>query len=112
MTILDTAARLVDGDREASYGHPAHDYDATGRITAAILDRWLRSKHPGLMRGRFPDVPADIGCLLMVGVKLSREAGHHKLDNLVDGAGYFRCAEKVREAPMRTGYTAMRKRMA
>lgn len=98
-TILEEAARLVDGDRQAAYGHPLDDYDATGRITAAILDRWLRTEHPGLLRegARFPDVPAEIGCLLMVGVKVSREAGHHKRDNLVDGAGYFRCGEKVHE---------------
>lgn len=113
-TVLQEASRLVDGDRQAAYGHPLDDYTATGRIMGAVLDRWLQSMHPGLLRGPFPDVPAEIGCLVMVGVKLSREAGHHKRDNIVDGPGYFRCVEKVHDERARrgpTGYAGMRARM-
>ena len=41
------------------------------------------------------DVPftPDFGCLMMVAVKLSREAGKPKRDNRVDGAGYLECAD-------------------
>jgi len=44
-----------------------------------------------------PHVPEDVP-LYMVGVKLAREVHRHKRDSLVDGAGYLRTLEKVREA--------------
>jgi len=45
------------------------------------------------------DVPftPDFACLMMVAVKLSREAGKPKRDNRVDGCGYFECADMCLE---------------
>ena len=97
MSILEEAQGLVYGDRQGSYGHPADDYDATGRIWAAILDRWLRQQ-PGFRdMPRLPDIPPRIATLMMVGVKASREAHQHKRDNAVDGAGYWDCVERCAE---------------
>ena len=88
-TVLQEAQRLVHGDRGAAYGHPIVDYKATGRMWGSILERWL---------GRdVPDVDPRICCLMMVAVKLSREAGRHKRDNLTDAAGYAECAHMIAE---------------
>jgi hypothetical protein len=88
-TILQEAQRLVHGARGADYGHPIVDYRATGRMWGAILER-----HLGAI---VPDIDPGICCLMMVAVKLSREAGKHKRDNNTDGAGYFECAQMIRE---------------
>lgn len=86
-TILQEAQRLVHGDRGADYGHPALDYGATGRMWGAILERHLGHD--------VPDIDPRICCLMMAAVKLSREAGKHKRDNLTDTAGYSECAQMI-----------------
>lgn len=96
-TVLQEAQRLVHGDRGASYGHPIDDYTATGRIWAATLDRWLR-KQPGFEdTPPFPDIDPRIAALMMVGVKLSREAHKPKRDNRTDMAGYAECVDMIAE---------------
>lgn len=88
-TILEEAQRLVHGDRGADYGHPIVDYKATGRMWGALLER-----HLGI---EIPDVDPRICTLMMAAVKLSREAGKHKRDNLTDCAGYSECAQMIAE---------------
>ena len=82
-TCLQVATGLVDGAREAAYGHPADDFaKVTGAAKALGID------------------PANNGplhhALYMVLVKISRlvETPGHR-DSIVDGAGYFRTYEKV-----------------
>lgn len=82
-TILEEAQRLVHGNRGADYGHPIHDYERTGRIWGAILG--------------IPDIDPRLCCLMMAGVKISREVNKHKRDNLTDLAGYAECASMVAE---------------
>jgi len=102
-TIADEASRLVYGDRQASYGHPASDFMATGRIAAAIIGRWLESEGWSLRHPNFdtdgpvfmPDIPPEIVALLMTAVKLSRQSGNPKRDNLVDLIGYTLCAQRI-----------------
>jgi hypothetical protein len=87
-TILQEAQRIVHGDRGEAYGHPYDDYLATVTMwRAMILHRY------GV------DVPLtpEFGCLMMVALKVSRECNKHKRDNLVDGCGYFECADMVLE---------------
>lgn len=74
-TITEEAQRLVLGDRQDDYGHPAEDFARTGRIWAAIL---------GL-----DEVTPQQVALCMVGVKMSREVNRPKRDNRVDGIGYW-----------------------
>jgi hypothetical protein len=84
MNILEEANGLVHGDRNKDYKHPHVDYSCTAAMWRSLIQRRY-----GL------DVPLtpDFCCLLMIAVKLSREAGKHKRDNLVDAAGYAECAE-------------------
>lgn len=80
-TTLQEAQRLVHGDRQGAYGHPADDFSRTGRIWGAIL---------GL-----PDIPPEAVALCMAGVKISREVNRPGRDNRVDLAGYAETAEMV-----------------
>jgi hypothetical protein len=94
-TVLQEAQRLVHGDRGAAYGHPIEDYEATGRIWGATLDRWLRQQ-PGFEDiPQVPDIDPRIAALMMVGVKVSREAHRGKRDNRTDMAGYAECVDMI-----------------
>ncbi len=85
LSILEEAEKLINGDRQQSYGHPYDDYQVTAAMWRAMMIRRY-----GI------DVPLtpDFACLMMAAMKISREAGQHKRDNLVDMAGYAGCVEK------------------
>ncbi len=80
--IADEAKRLVYGDRNADYGHPADDFARTALIWSAIIGQPVTAKQVALC---------------MVGVKLSREVNRPKRDNRVDGIGYFLTAQMVED---------------
>ena len=80
--IADYAVRLVSGDRQNDYGHPLDDFTRAGKIWEAILG---------------VKVSAEQVALCMVGVKISRQANAAKLDNIVDGIGYFLTLAMVQE---------------
>jgi hypothetical protein len=94
------AHRLVFGARNHAYGHPADDFQVQAEILRALVKR--RYGH---------DIPfsADfVGLVMAVAVKGGREAGGHKYDNCVDGAGYFTTIQRVLErqqAAVRSGAT-------
>lgn len=87
MNALEEANKLVHGDRNAAYGHPIDDFTCTAGMWTAYLRRRYGGHLPALK-------PEDVG-LMMVCVKLSRESGLHKDDNLIDGAGYFETVAMV-----------------
>lgn len=84
--ILETANSLIHGDRAASYGHPLDDYECTAALWRAMLKRRYGITIP---------LDAEFACLMMVAMKVSRQSGNHKDDNLVDGAGYLGCIERI-----------------
>ena len=80
--IASYAADLVTGERQDDYGHPLDDFTRAGKIWEAILG---------------VKVSAEQVALCMVGVKISRQANAAKLDNIVDGIGYFLTLAMVQE---------------
>lgn len=72
--IADYAVSLVSGDRQNDYGHPLDDFTRAAKIWEAILGVPVTAEHVALC---------------MVGVKIAREVNRQKLDNAVDGIGYF-----------------------
>lgn len=87
-TILEEAQELTGGDRNDDYGHPYHDFKRTADMVTAMIEHKLK---PG------ERITEEDWARFMVCCKLSRDAHKPKRDNLVDGAGYFRTLEMVRE---------------
>lgn len=84
-SILDRAAEIVDGDRQSDYGTPE-------RSLERIADHWNTYLFDELKPGCA--ISAKDVAMMMVLLKVSREAYSHKLDNLVDGAGYLELAAR------------------
>lgn len=88
-TPAEEAMRLVNGDRQDSYGHPYYDFSCTGEIWTALAKRY------------FPDkdikFEPDHVAMFMMAVKMSREANRQKRDNITDIIGYAECYWKVLE---------------
>jgi hypothetical protein len=96
---LRDADKLIHNDRNADYGHPLDDFCDT----AEYWTTW------GHARGWLPMdqslVPEDVA-MMMVHLKISREGRKHKLDNIVDGPGYFGTLGMVIAERMRRGWGA------
>ena len=86
--ILQEADRLVSGDRQEAYSHPTYDYECTAAIWSAMIKKKF---------GVIVPLSPDFCTLMMAALKISREVGKHKRDNLVDLAGYARCTEMILE---------------
>jgi len=85
MTILDEAGKLVDGERENTYGHPADDFR---KVTLAAAALGVDPVAEGTLHH----------ALYMILVKIQRlvqTPDHH--DSIVDIAGYARTYEKILE---------------
>ena len=80
--IASYAASLVTGDRQNDYGHTLDDFTRAGKIWEAIIG---------------VPVTAEQVALCMVGIKISRQTNTPKLDNVVDGIGYFLTLAMVQE---------------
>ena len=83
--ILDTAARITRGDRNASYGPPNQDFQRTAGMWSALFGAKLQNG--------VTFEPRDVA-MAMILLKCSRESHQRKLDNWVDIAGYARCGSK------------------
>lgn len=79
-TILEEASRVVDGERNDSYGRPSQNHQRTADLWSAFLGR---------------RITPDQVCICNMLQKISRHANSWKRDNLVDIAGYARNAEMV-----------------
>lgn len=82
-TPIQEADRIVDGARQADYGHPIDDFTRTGRMWGAIMG--------------VSDIDPAVVSLCMLAVKMSREVNRPKRDNRVDMHGYTKTLEMVRE---------------
>lgn len=80
------ALSLVYGDRQGDYGTPRENFAGIARVWSGIL-------FPVLKR----DITPEEAALMMVGLKLQRQAMKHKRDNLVDAHGYLLVYARVAE---------------
>lgn len=72
------ADQLVNGDRQADYGSPRENYNGIAKVWSGLLAPILKR-----------DITPEEAALMMVGLKLQRQAMKHKRDNLVDAHGYL-----------------------
>lgn len=84
-TILSEAAALVDGPRQQDYGSPKDNF----KLISHMWGGYLYTRGAGKPMELSPE---DIA-MMMILVKVARHAATPKRDNLVDIAGYARCAE-------------------
>lgn len=82
MSYINEAIKVVTGDRQDAYGNPRADFEGIALIWTGILNSKLKE----------PITPEDVP-LMMIGLKLRREAHKHKDDNLIDIHGYGICYE-------------------
>lgn len=87
-TALEEANRIVYGDREQTYGHPAKNFEAT----AALWNGYLHAKGT---ENWIPQINATDVAHMMMLLKMARELHMHKRDNVVDMAGYAGCIQKM-----------------
>jgi len=95
-SILDTAKRIVNKDRNKSYGHPSVDF---GRVAGQLTALGFRVRDPRADLDDNTAMTRDISAkdipIIQICVKLSRQMNHYNPDSLVDIAGYAATAEKV-----------------
>lgn len=94
--ILETAIKLTDGERNASYGSPFINHSNIAALMNAYLDT-RRSSLPPLAGGMPLD--AEDAAMLMVMVKIARIAqrwGGPQLDSFADAAAYIGIASECR----------------
>jgi len=90
MSVLAEAARVVDGPRQAEYGHPRDNHGCT----AAMMQAYLKRRY-GSARFDARDV-----CVFNALQKVSRLAHTpDHTDSLVDICGYARNYEMLGEPP-------------
>lgn len=81
-SVLAEAQKLVDGDRNTTYGHPLDDFTRTAALWSPIVGVEVTAEQVG-------------AC--MIAVKLSRECHRPGRDNRVDIAGYAECLQAVHD---------------
>lgn len=84
-TVLQEAERIVSGSRQTEYGPPEDSFTAIGRVWGALLQSAYSHS--------CEDLPPRLVATMLVAFKCVRDAHNPKRDNLVDMAGYARCAE-------------------
>jgi hypothetical protein len=82
-TILEEAARLVNGPRRAEYGHPQDNFSDIAKLWRVLL--------------RDERITAENVVQCMIAFKLCRAKQGYTRDTAVDIAGYAQCWELVNE---------------
>jgi hypothetical protein len=72
--ILDDAFKLINGDRQSSYGSPKECHDRVAILWSVYLKKQITA--------------ADV-CMLMALLKIGREVNKPNRDNALDACGYL-----------------------
>jgi hypothetical protein len=86
-TILDEAKQVVYGDRIDAYGSPEDNFKTIGEFYSSYINARFKTSI-----NLEPEDVAHLKVLFKVG-RIS--TGQVKLDNYVDGAGYFECGARI-----------------
>jgi len=86
-TILEEAGWITSKDRNETYGNPGDNLSNTADLWSSYLNR----KYGDIM------LDADDVCMMMILLKISRQAHAPKRDNLVDICGWARLVEVMDE---------------
>jgi len=79
--ILYKALDIINGDRQDSYGDPEDSFKTIANFWSVYLKRYVG--------------PKDVS-MMMALLKIAREGNQHKLDNLIDCAGYIGLAADMK----------------
>lgn len=91
--ILETAEKMVNGDRQDDYGTPEQNFERIAMLWTHYL---------GSDRLNTGITPVDVAAMLAL-LKIARVAsGHGKSDNWIDLAGYAACGGELQSAMMDT----------
>ena len=86
--ILQTAEKMVNGDRQDDYGTPENSFEIIAGLWCAYLTGKLKCCI----------TPHDVAAMMAL-LKIARIAsGHGKSDNWIDLAGYAACGGELQEA--------------
>lgn len=91
-SVLDTAKKIIYGDREKTYGHPSKNLECI----ATMWEAYLLSR--GLLDENGDGIRAEDVAVMMVLLKAARlgnDPTHH--DSLVDICGYAALVERCHE---------------
>ena len=80
MSILTEAEGIVNGARQADYNDPVQNFELIAALSTFMTGKEFTAKDC---------------CMVLMAVKLSREAFKHKRDNLVDLCGYCEILERL-----------------
>lgn len=83
---IDIAKDIVYGDREKTYGEPFKNLTAI----ALFWNDYVLIKYGIKLSLSTEDI-----CMMMVLLKIPRQANCHKQDNLTDGIGYFELIDRM-----------------
>lgn len=85
-TVLEEAQRIIYGDREQTYGHPAKNFENI----AAFWNAYIKMK-----RGVDANIDPDDVALMMALMKIARQTHKAVRDNITDICGYAACVQKI-----------------
>jgi hypothetical protein len=88
-TILEEAAKLVNGPRREEYGHPKYNFKDIADMWTVVLR--LNDSRPEIIVE-----PNDV-ILMMIALKICRGKQGYKRDTAADIAGYAQCWEMLNE---------------
>lgn len=83
-SILEIANDIVGGTRQKNYGHPKDHFADVGKVWGTLL-------------GLDSPIPPSMVGMMMIGLKLCREKNVHKIDNIIDMAGYAKTISMIED---------------
>lgn len=88
VTVFDDAKKIIYGDREQTYGHPAKNLEAIAILWTAHIQAKYGTRIP---------LSSEDVAWMMVQLKSARAMNTYTRDNQVDAIGYIGLVERIQE---------------